>query len=509
MLPVVKLAHKGLSPSRIYSYLAIAAHAGHTQYIRRNIPFGHTPLIIIRVSGHTAKNMNRLLLIFSLGLLGCSTIKTQEFDLIISNVNLIDGTGSKIQNNVNIYIEGGRVSAIDKNEITQKNNLLDGTGKYLIPGLFDCHAHTNNFEKDFPKFIHFGVTSIFVPGGSTCTNEYFAKMRDMGESDSLAAPRVFHTSQHFIVKGSHPVRTYASSNWVEGETFYYLKDTLQIEKLVREVVRFPMKGIKLTIEDGPMPPSVPRMPQEFVNKVVREAAKNNTKVFVHVSDNVELSMAIEAGIDNILHFTGVNLDFDRDRELINSIYQNDISWVTTLMIDKSFMYPLHPEWIEQNDIRNIYGSEITSLTDSIEIQRARDNLDFFRTEYGLENPNLESIISFQVDDIKTLYENGVNMVLGTDTGNDYIFHGYSLHEEMQLMEMGGIKPIDIIKMGTYNAAKMLDVLDDLGTIETGKVADMILLDDNPLVSIKNTLPINTVINEGVIQERIKTTTNKK
>ena len=153
--------------------------------------------------------------------------------------------------------------------------------------------------------------------------------------------------------------------------------------------------------------------------------------------------------------------------------------------------------------------KLSGLTDSIEIQRARANLDFFRTEYGLENPNLESIISFQVDDIKTLYENGVNMVLGTDTGNDYIFHGYSLHEEMQLMEMGGMKPLDILKMGTYNAAKMLDVLEELGTVEKGKIADMILLDKNPLDSIKNTLTINTVINEGIIQKRINTVTNNR
>lgn len=121
----------------------------------------------------------------------------------------------------------------------------------------------------------------------------------------------------------------------------------------------------------------------------------------------------------------------------------------------------------------------------------------------MENPTLKSIVSFQVSDIKTLYENGVNLVLGTDTGNDYNFHGYSLHEEMQLLEMGGMQPYDIIKMGTHNAAKMLDVQDRLGTIETGKIADMILLDKNPLESISNTLSINTVIKNGVIQKRIK------
>ena len=112
-------------------------------------------------------------------------------------------------------------------------------------------------------------------------------------------------------------------------------------------------------------------------------------------------------------------------------------------------------------------------------------------------------MSFQVEDIKTLFENGVNMVLGTDAGNTYNFHGHSLHEEMQLLELGGMKPMDIIKMGTYNAAKMMDTLDELGTIEQGKIADMVLLDKNPLESIKNTLSINTVFKNGIIQQRIE------
>jgi len=245
------------------------------------------------------------------------------------------------------------------------------------------------------------------------------------------------------------------------------------------------------------------MPQEFINKVVKEAKKNNTKVFVHISDNVELSMALEAKINNIIHFTGVDLDFARDKEMIELIYQSDVSWVTTLMLDKSFIYPLHPEWVNQTEIKDIYNpEEYINLTNQSEIEKANEMVVFFETDYGLKNPTLEDIVAFQVEDIKTLYENGVNMVLGTDTGNTYIFHGHSLHEEMQLLELGGMKPVDIIKMGTHNAAKMMNVLDELGTIEKGKIADMILLDKNPLESIKNTLSINTVFKNGTIQSRI-------
>jgi len=437
-------------------------------------------------------------------IIGCTKSPNKDYDLVVSNVNLIDGTGTMLKSNVNVYIKDGRIDLIDITEVSERETIIDGTNKYLIPGLFDCHAHTSNYQKDFSKFIHYGVTSIFITGGSTCTNEYYKEMREIGNQDSIAAPRVFHTSQHFIMEGSHPVRTYSSSNWREGETVFYLKDTLQIESLVKEVAQYPIQGIKLTIEEGPMPPPIPRMPQEFINKVAKEAKKNNTKVFVHISDNVELRMALEAKINNIIHFTGVDLDFESDKEMVELIYQSEVSWVTTLMLDKSFIYPLHPEWVNLTEIKDIYDAdEFSNLTSQSKIERAKRMLDFFKNDYGLKDPTLKNIMAFQVEDIRTLYENGVNMVLGTDTGNTFIFHGHSLHEEMQLLEMGGMKPMDILKMGTHNAAKMMDVLDELGTIEKGKIADMILLDKNPLESIKNTLSINTVFKNGIIQKRIE------
>lgn len=448
-------------------------------------------------------NMKTQLLLILILLSACSSKQEPEFDLIISNVNIIDGTGSKIKSGQNVYIKENLIHSINSSEIVQTKNIIDGSGKYLIPGLFDCHAHTSDYENDFPKFIHFGVTSIFCPGGSKTTNDYFAKMRKLGEQDSLPSPRVFHTSQHFTMEGRHPVKTYPQGSWIEGETVFYLRDTLQIETLVAQVSKFPIAGIKLTIEEGPTPPFVERIPQVFVNKVVKEAKKNGTEVFAHVSDNTELSMALKADIKNIIHYTGIDLDFERDKQMIDSIYQNDISWVTTMMIDKSLIYALYPEWIEQIEKMNLFDStDVSRLKDPSSIERAKQFCVMLENYFGIENPNFENIIIPYIEEIKVLNENGVNMVLGTDTGNTFIFPGYSLHEEMQMMELGGIKPLQIIKMSTHNAAKMLKILDTHGTIEEGKFADLVVLDKNPLDSIMNTLSINIIVKNGKIQKRI-------
>ena len=203
---------------------------------------------------------------------GCNSPSKLDYDLVIRNVNLIDGSGKQLQENVSIGVKDGRIISIDSDSTIMGKDIIDGTDKYLMPGLFDCHVHTGNFQQDFQHFIHYGVTSIFIPGGITCTNEYYESMRELGGQDSIPAPRVFHTSQHFTMKGRHPAKTYGG-NRKHGENIFYLKDTNQIESIVRQVAQYPILGIKITIEDGPSPPFVERIPQEFVNKTVKEASK--------------------------------------------------------------------------------------------------------------------------------------------------------------------------------------------------------------------------------------------
>lgn len=428
---------------------------------------------------------------------------SDSYDLIITNVNLIDGTGTPIQQGVNVYVKDRIITKIETGVISGEGDEIDGTDKYLIPGLFDCHVHPGDFSKEFPVLMHYAVTSVFIPGGSSCTDQVFTEMRAIGNQDSIPAPRVFHSSHHFTMEGRHPVKTYASSKWVEGETVFYLRDTAQIADLVKQVSGQPILGIKLTIEDGPAPPFVERIPQEFIDKTVDEASKYGLEVFAHVSDNEELRMAIDGGAQNLVHYTGVNINPEDTAHLtlIQRAKELNVSWVTTLMIDKSFLYPSNPEWFDEEFMIDVYQDMKQSVTPEA-IAQANFFSKLLQKEYGIEDDELADFIIPQSKDIQFLMDQGLNMVLGTDAGNDFNFYGYSLHEEMQLMQMGGIDPIDILKMGTLNAAIMMHAQDSLGSIEEGKLADMILLDENPLLDIKNTLSINTVFKSGQVQQRI-------
>ncbi|MEZ5149001.1 MAG: hypothetical protein R2759_18490 [Bacteroidales bacterium] len=92
-------------------------------------------------------------LISILFLASCVSDQTDQYDLVISNVNLIDGTGEPLQAGVSIGIIGGKIAAIDTALPSNEKNRIDGSGKFLIPGLFDCHVHTGNFERDFPDLF--------------------------------------------------------------------------------------------------------------------------------------------------------------------------------------------------------------------------------------------------------------------------------------------------------------------------------------------------------------------
>ncbi|HYF67393.1 MAG TPA: amidohydrolase family protein [Ohtaekwangia sp.] len=430
-----------------------------------------------------------------------------DFDLVIKNVNLIDGMGTEIKKNKDLFIKDGKIKNItDAKQVTYTNE-IDASGKYLMPGLIDAHTHPSptgfvrygpeNFPETFAQFVHFGVTTILVPGCSRCSYENMAVMKKLGDDHLIPAPRVIHTSPHFTMKGSHPVKTFQTPEWVNGSSIYFINNTRQIDSLVDLAAKNHSVGIKVTLEDGPTRPWVPRMPQELVNAIAARAEKNRLQVFAHVSDIHEVRMANKAGIKNLLHFVGVDIDWQNDQGLIDSLRLKKINWVTTLMIYKSFLYPFHPEWLNRKAITDVFDEEeLATLRNSDAMMRRS------KAFVSDETISIEQFLKPMLEDLKILHDQKFNLVIGTDQGNPFVFPGLSMHEEMEMMSLTGIKPLEIIRMATHNAAVMLGVSDHIGTIQIGKYADMILLEKNPAENIQNTLSIWAIFKHGVKQKRI-------
>lgn len=438
--------------------------------------------------------------------------EVKNCELAILNVNLIDGTGSPIQEKVSLYIEGGKIA-----EITQiplegavAAATIDGTGKYLIPGLIEGHAHPSSIEADpearknyphrFKTMIHYGITTAVLYGGYAASYATMNELQKAAANGTMVSPRIYYSSPFITIEGAHPMKTYASEKrYVDGETMYLLKDSSQISAIVQEAKSNHAIGIKLIVEDGPFPPFVERMDPFLIRKVVEESHMANLPVYAHISDMEEVKICVEAGVDNLVHFSII--DWNKDSDIINKMAENGMSWVTTLTIGKSmFYYPLNPHWLDRPEIKHVYDSVQIADIPSPDVIAAKAVLRAFA---GSDTLSLQRFIQPMVRDVARLLEKGVNVVLGTDVGADpYIFAGLSMHEEMEMMQMGGIAPLMIIQMATLNGAKMLDIEHEYGSLEKGKYADFILLTKNPLDDITNTLTIEKVVKAGIEQPRI-------
>lgn len=415
---------------------------------------------------------------------------------VIERVTLIDGTGDEARGPVDVVVRDGRIAQISDESLALAGaTAMAAAGLFLVPGLIDAHTHPFPVEETFPQFIRFGVTSILVTGCSDCDDATLIASRESTMRPGAAAPRFFHTSQHFSMEGRHPEKTYPSPKWRDGETIHFIDSVEEIGPLVERVTKLPIVGLKLTIEDGPAPPIVERMPQPFVDEVVAQAHARGTPVLAHVSDMEELRMAHSAGVDHLLHFVGVDIDWSRDRPMLEELLARDVHWVTTLMIDKSFLYPLHPEWIAAVRGTGLYDAELDRLAASDPPQhqmRALIETIFGSDDATLQNPTIQK----ELADLRQLHEMGFHLVVGTDVGNRYVFPGYSVHEEMELLESGGIPPAEVLVMATQNAARLLNASDEIGTLEVGKRADMVLLRSDPRQRVSHLRAIQAVFRDG-------------
>jgi len=430
---------------------------------------------------------------------------SQKADLLIQNVHLIDGTGSDLQENVNVYIKDGLILDISSHESKKKaSQTINGSGKYLVPGFFDNHVHIGYAEERWPlimsQFVHFGITSVLIPGAN---NQKLLEFKEALKEQKLTVPNFYHTSLMTTMEGKHPAKTYGADGYIDGVNINYVRDTSSIKPIITQAVKDQAIALKLMIEDGPQPPFVTRIPEKYVTMLSQETHASGLDFFAHVSDIYEVRTAVNNQADALMHFMGVRIDWEKDLELMQAVVDQEISWVSTAMIGKSFFHPLHPEWLENEQYQVFSEEQKRYFKDEDGSIKATSTAVLENMFGGAEIPP-EAIMKPMMADLKKLYDMGANIVVGTDLGGrPYIMPGYSYHEEMELFQLGGFEPLEIIQCATLNAAKMLKVEDQYGSIEKGKVADFILLNENPLIDIKNTLSIDKVFKAGVIQKRLE------
>ncbi len=405
---------------------------------------------------------------------------------VLHGATLIDGTGSPPKSDAVVIINGNKIIAVTNQSeyLNHYFNNLNGTqtgvrflnlsGKYIMPGLFDMHAHVAGVLKDsydqaasekmLGMLLDYGITTIRDPGGPT--NESVSLREDI-LSGKIAGPEIF-TAGRLLNTPELPVP------FVE-------KQVTTEEEVIEEVRRQATSGvdfIKLYVGLNP----------ELLKVAIDEAHSQGIKVIGHLY-LTSWTDAANLGIDFLTHGVPVSpflLSEDKQR-------------IFNLTGGGPFDHSL---WL---DLVDLNSTEISNMIDSlVQNQIPVDpTLNVYEAilKQGSYDPQNEQRWNKVLQLTKIMNERGVQILSGTDIPNFKLVPGKSLHHELELLAEAGIKPMDIIKIATKNGAKALSIINQTGTIEPDKQADILILSANPIEDIENIGKIDAVISNSRIIEK--------
>jgi imidazolonepropionase-like amidohydrolase len=405
-------------------------------------------------------------------------VKNNDGVTILKGATLIDGTGTLPKPNTTIVINGSKIMYVSNNTVNNYSvnsfaakNVINLTGKYIIPGLFDMHAHVANVLKNsynqsesenmLRMLLAYGVTTIRNPGGPT---EQSVALRENISEGRIEGPQIF-TAGQLLNTLQMPVP--------------FVEKQVQTEQDVRQEVRnqvaIGVDYIKLYVGLTP----------ELVQAAINEAHSYGIKVIGHLY-LTSWTDAANLGIDALTHGIPVSpflLSEDNQQRFLE-------------VGDHPFNHFL---WLELVDLN---GPEINEMIRAL----VSNNIPVDPT-LGIyeamvkEEPQNQYLWPKVLQLTKMFYDNGVTLLSGTDIPNFELVPGASLHHELEILVEAGIPPLEVIKIATRNGAIALGIEEDVGTIEPGKQADMIILSDNPVDAISNTKKIEAIISDGQFVSR--------
>jgi len=427
--------------------------------------------------------------------------------LVFTHVTVIDGTGEPAQPAMTVLVTGERITAVGKSasiRVPTNAVVVEGKGKFLIPGLWDMHVHW--YEKEYlPLFLANGVTGIRLMLGTPMHHDWQKAIA----AGKLIGPRLFIASP--IVDGPKPV-------WPGSITAANASEGRQAVAKAKESGADFVKVYSL-------------LPREAYFAIALETKKQGISFAGHVPDGVSIEEASAAGQKSIEHLTGVLAGCSREearlmeseRAIGASLTTNDAMTALTQMRRNN---PLALETYSPRKAERLFALLKTNHTwqcPTLVVLRNVRHLDDAsitndaRLEYmpwsikATWDPSLDfRLKSLTADDVRlgkevnrkefaivgSMQRAGVEMLAGTDTLNPYCFPGFSLHDELELLVKAGLKPTEALPAATRNPARFMGREQELGTIAPGKLADLVLLDENPLQAISNTRKIHALVYGG-------------
>lgn len=392
-------------------------------------------------------------------------LNTSNFDSsnswVIKNVHVIPMHQDTVLRNQTVIIESGRINAISEGIYTQGFPEIDAKGKYLLPGLIDMHVHVwDKYE-----------LGLYLANGVTGVRNLWGRPEHLKIIQQL--------SQHEIVGPFF----FSSGPKLSGPEFIG-DDNFQL---------FSVQEAKAAVDaakaDGfDLIKTYYGLPADYFEAIVQRAREIGLDVAAHPTPYVPYGDHLIPGVVSLEHAEDIvqqPLEFALDTVKLNAVVEQfarakNTSFSPTLTVFHNILNMMeHPNILQK--------ASMSYMNPMIRQEDSRAQFERW-SNARLEDPTTPYKIraqhQFHLLALKKLHESGVNIICGTDAGIGITVPGFSIHDELELYRQAGLSNFEVLQTATVNPIQVHDFMSDLGTVESGKFANLLLVDRNPLEDLE-------------------------
>ncbi len=418
-------------------------------------------------------------------------------DFLIENVTLLDGTGGAAMAGAHVLVKSNRIATVSPVSLRHDAGVevIDGNGKFLIPGLIDSHIHIQKngvvqngktvWDRHFGmialhSYLYSGFTTVFDAANDP---DWVFSLRADEQAGKIVSPRIFATGSPItvpggygdeIVPGGGPPLRVGDWSMARPELDAYFK---QRKPDVQKV---------LIDRHGVFTPLNPSPSVETLRNIVKLANENGIRTTVHAASEDDFNDALDGGIDNFAHV----IRYPSSDGMIKRLATKRVALSTTLAV---FQYieriATDTAFLDEPIFKAVVDPAILDRQKTTERQR------YISSGMSAQFRAMHDAVPVNT---KKIFDAGGVLTLGTDRA-----WGATSHMEMDLLHKAGIPLQALVRIATLNGAVYLGKEKDLGSIERGKIADMVLLNADPTQDVKNYQAIAAVFKDGKRVDRAK------